>query len=274
MKENQNYNPKVIKIMKDVQNMKDTRNIAIDRVGIKDLVVPILVQQKNKQQQPVTAKVNIFVDLPSNKKGTHMSRFVEIIEDFRNTPISISVIRQILRTIKQRLEAKTAYIEVCFTYFIEKVAPVSRKKALMNYQCEISSMLNGEKSNYIVKVKVPVSSLCPCSKEISKYGAHNQRGTISAEISTNEFIAFEDLISLIESNGSCEVYPLLKRVDEKFVTEKAYENPKFVEDITRDVGIRLSSCKKILGFKVSCENYESIHNHNAFAEITIKQGAK
>ena len=257
--------------MKDIQSLSDARNLAIDNVGIKDLILPMLVKQKNGQEQPVTAKINMFVNLASDKKGTHMSRFVEIIEDFRNTPISLTKIMNVLRAMQQRLEAKTAHIDISFTYFMEKAAPISRKKALLGYQCEISSMLNGEKSNYIIKVKVPISSLCPCSKAISKYGAHNQRGIISIEVNTNEFLSFEELISLVESKGSCEVYSLLKRVDEKFVTEKAYKNPKFVEDITRDVGLKLSSHKKILAFKVSCENYESIHNHSAFAEITMGQ---
>lgn len=253
--------------MKDIQNSPDSRNIAIDRVGVKDLVMPLMVQQQDKLLQQVTARIDIFVNLSSKKKATHMSRFVEIIEDFRNTPISISMTNDILHAMQQRLETKIAYLDISFTYFMEKIAPISQKRSLLNYQCGLSSTINGNKSDHVMKVRVPISLLCPCSKEISKYGAHNQRGVVSAEIYVDTPMLFAELIALLEPKGSGEIYSLLKRVDEKFITEKTYENPKFVEDIVRDAALKLEHCTKILAFKVSCESYESIHNHSAFAEV-------
>lgn len=253
--------------MKDIQNLYDHRNIGIDRVGIKKLIVPMFIKQQDKKTQQIIAHVDLFVNLFPTMRGAHMSRFVEILEEFRYYPISISVINDLLYAVQQKLEVTSAYIDISFTYFMEKFAPISQRKSLMGYQCEINSKLHDKDSDYIMKVIVPVSLLCPCSKEISKYGAHNQRGKILLKVKTKEHIFFEALISILESEGSSEVYPLLKRIDEKFITEKSYENPKFVEDIVRDVGLKLTDHEKILAFQVSCESYESIHDHSAFAEI-------
>lgn len=256
--------------MIDVQNMNDERSISIDKVGIKDLRIPLQIKQSDGKPQNVSANVNIYVDLPENKKGTHMSRLIEIMNDYNQTPIQISTVKDILKEIKNMLDSTTAYIEMSFDYFIKKKAPVSSKESFLDYNCNISSMMNGVNSSYEMSVKVPISSLCPCSKQISKYGAHNQRGHVVLSIGTDELFNLEEIIKMVESGASCELYPLLKRPDEKYVTEKAYENPKFVEDIVRDVALKASLDKRIVSYRVSCENFESIHNHSAFAEIVSK----
>ncbi len=254
--------------MKDVQSLPDYRNIKIDKVGIKNLKLPVVVQDQKNETQTTVADVNFYVDLPHQFKGTHMSRFVEILNEYRDQAIDICRIEEILQTARKKLKAEKAHLELTFPYFIEKKAPVSGASGLIDYNCTISAALNGnDKLDLLLTVRVPVTSVCPCSKEISKHGAHNQRSLVTLSVRYNEFIWLEELISIIEEEGSCEVFSLLKREDEKFVTETAYENPVFVEDIVRGVTEKLLRDRRIDWFRIESENLESIHNHNAYALI-------
>lgn len=253
--------------MPDMQNAPDGRNIAIDKVGVKDISYPIVVQDKNRERQSTVARINMYVDLPHHFKGTHMSRFIEILNQYHGE-ISIDRMDTILQEMKDHLEASCAHLEFKFPYFIEKQAPVSGARSLMEYQCQMLGSL-GEQNDFILGVTVPVTSLCPCSKEISAHGAHNQRSEIRVQIRYTQHIWLEDLVEWIESCASSPVYSLLKREDEKAVTERAYENPMFVEDIVRDVTQKLSQIKEITWFKVQCENFESIHNHSAYAQVEM-----
>ena len=258
--------------MIDVQSQKDKRNISIQKVGVKDVEIPLKIQRKPEANKPdstvVYAKVKMSVGLPSEYKGTHMSRFIEILNDFRKEALSIDDIERILVDMKKRLNATTSYLKFSFKYFIEKTAPKSKNKSLMCYDCAFEGELD-EKSNYkfYLETKVPLTTLCPCSKEISDYGAHNQRAIVKTKINyaNDKNIWLEDLIRDIEDCASCEIYPLLKREDEKFVTESAYNNPKFVEDIIRDVVLKLENNEIIKSYKVEVEAQESIHTHNAWA---------
>ncbi len=252
--------------MKDVQNMPPEHNIRIDKVGIKNLRYPIVVLDKQKQKQHTVAEVSMFVELPEDFKGTHMSRFVEILnENWKD--IQVKKIKTILREMKKRLNAPASHMIIRFPYFIEKEAPITKTQSLMSYDITIFSSSYEEIDDFIYKVEVPVTSLCPCSKEISDYGAHNQRSIISLSVRTSAFVWLEDLIRIAETSASCEVFTLLKREDEKYVTEHAYDNPMFVEDIVRNVAEKCEKEKSIIWFAASSENFESIHNHNAFAYI-------
>jgi len=254
--------------MKDIQNERDYRNIPIDKVGIKNLQYPITVLDRRNRFQHTVANINMYVDLPHEYKGTHMSRFVEMLHLFRSE-VSLKNISVILGEMKKHLDAASAQIEVTFPYFIEKKSPVSHSPGLMDYSCSfIGSSDPHDKIDLVSIVVVPISSVCPCSKEISKAGAHNQRGQVRLSTRFHKFIWIEDMIELVESCASCEVYSVLKRVDEKHVTEKGFTNPKFVEDIVRDVAEKLKKDKNITWFSVSAENFESIHNHSAYASIT------
>lgn len=254
--------------MIDIQNQRDYRNIPIDKVGIKNLRYPIRVLDRKNGYQHTVASINMYVDLPDMYKGTHMSRFVEMLHIFR-PEVSLKRISAILEEMKEHLDAASAHIEVTFPYFMEKKSPVSESRGLMDYTCQFigSSNCNG-KTDLISEVIVPISSVCPCSKEISDGGAHNQRGEVRLKTRFRKFIWIEDMIELVEASASCEVYSVLKRVDEKYVTEKGYGNPKFVEDIVRDISKRLKADSNITWFSVSAENFESIHNHSAYASIT------
>jgi len=249
----------------DVQLTRDTRNIAIGKVGVKDISYPIVVMDKNRSFQSTIARINMYVDLPHHFKGTHMSRFVEILNEYREE-IALDKMEAILATMKQKLGASNAHMELEFPYFIEKEAPVSRAKSLMEYSCTFSASLSDE-FDFVLGIKVPVTSLCPCSRELSVYGAHNQRSIMTVQVRYNEFIWIEDLIEIIEECGSSPVYSLLKREDEKFVTERAYENPRFVEDMVREATVRLLALDNITWFSVEAENFESIHKHSAYAAI-------
>ncbi len=254
--------------MKDIQNERDYRNLPIDKVGIKDLRYPIRVLDRVNGFQETVAFINMYVDLPHECKGTHMSRFVEMLHMFR-PEVSLKSFSDILEQMKKHLNAASAHIEVTFPYFIEKKAPVSNSPGYMDYTCRLIGSSDPEgKLDLVAEVIVPISSVCPCSKEISKAGAHNQRGEVRLRTRFNKFIWIEDMIELAEKAGSCEVYSVLKRVDEKFVTEKGYNNPKFVEDIVRDIAQELFKDDNITWFNVSVENFESIHNHSAYACIT------
>jgi len=252
--------------MVDVQNQPDTRRIKIDKVGVKDIRYPITVMDKAREAQRTVASVNMFVDLPHHYKGTHMSRFLEVLTVHRNS-ISPQSIPVILSDMKKKLDAASAHLELSFPYFIEKRAPVSGAVSLMDYTCTLAGQQNDEGMDLTVGVSVPITTLCPCSKEISSYGAHNQRGIVTAVVRYSKFFWMEDLIRLVESSSSSEVFPLLKRSDEKFVTEAAYENPMFVEDVVREVAVKLLADDTFTWFSIAAENFESIHNHSAYAYI-------
>ena len=254
--------------MRDVQSEKDTRNIPINQVGIKNLRYPITVRDRRDGFQHTVATINMYVDLPHEYKGTHMSRFVEMLNAFK-LEVSLKKFSTILDNLKRHLNAASAHLEMTFPYFIEKQAPVSRSAGLMDYTCRIVGSSDAEgKVDLMSEVVVPITSVCPCSKEISDFGAHNQRGEVRLRLRFKRFIWLEDMIEMVESTASSDVYSVLKRVDEKCVTERAYQNPKFVEDIVRDVAQRLLADANITWFSVSAENFESIHNHSAYAHIT------
>ncbi len=252
-------------MMPDMQQSRDTRNIAIDKVGVKDIRYPIVVLDKYREKQHTVARVNMFVDLPEHFKGTHMSRFIEVLNLYHGG-ISVENMETILAEMKSRLGSGRAHLELDFPYFIEKRAPVSGARSLLEYQCRMIGT-QAEEFDFILEASVPVTSLCPCSKEISERGAHNQRSIVTVQIRYSEHIWLEDLIQWVEECASCPVYALLKREDEKAVTEQAYDNPMFVEDMVRDVTEKLRGVEQISWFKIQCENFESIHNHSAYAMI-------
>ncbi|AEA34369.1 GTP cyclohydrolase FolE2 [Hippea maritima] len=250
----------------DVQSLRDNRNLPIDKVGVKNLRYPITLLDRTKKRQHTIATVNMYVLLPSDFKGTHMSRFIEVLNENREC-IDIRKIGKILKQMREKLNARKSYIEFDFPYFIEKEAPVTKIKSLMSYDCKVEAFGDSHTEELFLNVEVPITSLCPCSKEISSYGAHNQRGVARIRAQLAEFVWIEELVEVAESSASCEIYSLLKRPDEKFVTEKAYNNPMFVEDIARNITLELSKDKRIPHFSVEVENFESIHNHNAYAFI-------
>ncbi|MFV1997147.1 MAG: GTP cyclohydrolase FolE2 [Acidiferrobacterales bacterium] len=250
----------------DVQSSPDTRRIPIDKVGIKDIRHPVRVKDRSQGDQHTIARFNMYVELPHNFKGTHMSRFVEILNNHQYE-ISVESFSEMLLQMRQKLEADTGHIEMNFPYFINKSAPVSGVQSLMDYDVSLIGEVSGENAIMTIKVVVPVTSLCPCSKEISDYGAHNQRSHITVAVRTNSFIWIEDLIDMVEQQASCELFGLLKRPDEKYVTERAYDSPKFVEDAVRDVAAVLNSDERIDAYVVESENFESIHNHSAYALV-------
>ena len=251
--------------MEDIQNNKDHRNIDIDQVGVKGIRYPITVLDKNNGKQQTVAKINMYVNLPRHYKGTHMSRFVEVLNE-HSKRVSLQNFSEILDEVKSRLNAESAHMEITFPYFINKMAPVTGSEGLMEYKCTFKGYLN-KGIDIVTIIHVPISTLCPCSKEISDFGAHNQRGIVTLQVRFKKFIWIEDLIKLVEEAASSEVYSVLKREDEKFVTEKAYQNPMFVEDIVRDIALKLNDDPNITWFAVESENFESIHNHNAYAYI-------
>ena len=254
--------------MKDIQNQHDYRQIPIDKVGIKNIQYPITVLDRSNKIQHTVASINMYVDLPHKYKGTHMSRFVELLNLLR-PEVSLEKISEILEQMKKHLNAASSHLEVTFPYFIEKYAPISKSAGFMNYTCRFIGLSDSSgKLDLISEVIVPISSVCPCSKEISDMGAHNQRGEVRLRTRFNRFIWIEDMIELVESCASTEVYSVLKRVDEKHVTEQGFTNPKFVEDIVRDVAKKVREDSNITWFSVSAENFESIHNHSAYAYTT------
>lgn len=250
----------------DIQGSEDTRQIAIDKVGIKDIKHPVRVKDRSGHEQHTVANFNMYVNLPHNFKGTHMSRFVEILNE-HEYEITIESFQRMLGDMVERLEAEAGHIEMTFTYFVEKTAPVSGVKSLIDYEVSFIGEIREQKPSLTLKVCVPATSLCPCSKKISQYGAHNQRSHVIITASSEEPLWVEDIIDIAEQESSSELYGLLKRPDEKFVTERAYENPKFVEDMARDVAARLRADQRITRYTVAVENFESIHNHSAYALI-------
>ncbi len=255
----------VLADVEDVQGRADTRRLPINRVGIKDIRHPVRVKDRSAGEQHTIATFNMYVSLPHNFKGTHMSRFVEILHTERE--ISVESFRAMLATMTERLEADTGHIEMSFPFFVMKRAPVSGVESLMDYHASLIGERRGGQTDMWVKVLVPVTSLCPCSKRISAYGAHNQRSHVTITARLRHHMWIEELIEIAESEASCELYGILKRPDEKFVTERAYDNPKFVEDMVRDVATRLNADERIAAYVVESENFESIHNHSAYALI-------
>lgn len=260
------YTDSAIAILPDIQNQEDIRQIPIDKVGVKNLRYPIAVKDKDNELQHTIATIAMTVDLPQEFKGTHMSRFVEILQ-CKDREIHVDSIDTILLEMQKRLKSNVSHIEIEFPYFKEKLAPASGKPSLIDYVAKFHAVRNKEKKDFVLTVKVPVTTLCPCSKNIAKYGAHNQRGEVTVSVRFNDTVWIEDLISVVESSASCELYSLLKREDEKFVTERAYENPVFVEDLVRNIVVKLKDNKSITWYSVEAENFESIHNHNAYAHI-------
>ncbi|MCK9328394.1 MAG: GTP cyclohydrolase FolE2 [Candidatus Cloacimonetes bacterium] len=252
-------------INKDVQSENDKRNITIDKVGVKNIKYPIIVEDKENKLQHTIADIDIFVELPHHHRGTHMSRFLEVLHKYRDETL-IDNLEAFLQDINKALNSNSSFVKLSFPYFLKKTAPVSQYSSLMDYECLFEASLNKE-FNLMIGVKVPVTSLCPCSKEISRYGAHNQRSYVTIKVSYNKFVWLEELIKYAEESASCEIYSLLKRPDEKYVTEKAYDHPVFVEDIVRDITLKLNNDDRIDWFSVESENMESIHNHSAYALI-------
>jgi GTP cyclohydrolase I len=244
----------------------DDRKLAIDKVGIKSLSYPVQVLDKQNQTQHTVAEVDLYVSLPEHFKGTHMSRFVEIL-NARRGEMTIRNMPQILTEMQHRLEAEDTHLEMSFPYFLSKRAPISGVESLMRYDCAFRASKRGEEVDFVLRVDVPVKSLCPCSKSISKYGAHNQRSIVSVEVRASEFVWIEDVIERVESCASAPLYALLKREDEKYITELAYENPRFVEDLVREVVLSVRELDGVSWIQVDAENFESIHNHSAFARL-------
>ena len=250
----------------DVQASPDLRQLPVQKVGIKDIRHPVRVKDRSQGEQHTIAQFNMYVELPHNFKGTHMSRFIEILNNYE-PEISVQSFKKMLKEMATRLEADTGHIEMTFPYFINKAAPISGVKSLLDYQVTLEGEVKNGTHTMTMKVVVPVTSLCPCSKEISRYGAHNQRSHVTVTVRTNAFVWIEDLVELVEKQASSELYGLLKRPDEKYVTERAYDNPKFVEDMVRDVASLLNADDRIDAYVVESENFESIHNHSAYAMI-------
>ena len=253
-------------VMPDVQSLTDRRQIAIDKVGVKDVTYPITLKTPDGGCQSTVASINMYVSLPHDQKGTHMSRFLEVLNE-NSKGITPERIPEITRDIRRRLNAADAHLELKFTYFIRKTAPVTGACGLMDYQVTFACHSNSH-DDFVMGITVPATSLCPCSKEISRFGAHNQRCHIKACVRFDGVLWIEDLVTMLEEAASSEVYAVLKRPDEKYVTEAAFENPKFVEDIVRDLALTLEKDDRIRWYSINSENFESIHNHSAYAQIT------
>lgn len=250
----------------DVQGSADVRRLPIDKVGIKDIRHPVAIRNRGGHTQHSVGIFSLYVDLPHDRRGTHMSRFVEILNTHEE-PLSAAAVRTLLAKISSTLESDAAYFEVKFPYFVTKKAPISGVASLLDYDVTLVGEKQGNDIKVAIKVLVPITSLCPCSKQISEYGAHNQRShvTLTARIDGERWI--DDLIDIVEEEASCQIYGLIKRPDEKFITERAYDNPKFVEDLVRDIAGRLNMDPWVLSYTVESENFESIHNHSAYALI-------
>ena len=260
--------------MKDVQNQHDPRRIEIQKVGVKNVKYPISVLDKKNHTQQTVATINMYADLPHDFKGTHMSRFIDVVNEYY-VDISMNNFLEMLDKVRTLLDARRAYGEVIFPYFIEKQAPVSGERSMMEYVCEYMGEVSDQYKHFYVGIQVPITTVCPCSKEISEIGAHNQRGIVRLKLLFDKFFWIEDIISIAEQSGSSEVYTLLKREDEKYITEQAFRRPRFVEDVVREVTQKLEETGEFRWFSVEAENYESIHNHSAYAYVergTIEQG--
>lgn len=253
--------------MPDIQNEKDTREIPLQKVGVKGVKYPIKVLDKKNKAQHTTATVDLFVNLPNHFKGTHMSRFIEIFHRY-HSDLSLNHFLAMLEEIRSKLDSERAFGVISFPYFIEKQAPVSKSNGIMCYNCTYEGSVSEDSRIFFISVDVPVATLCPCSKAISENGAHNQRGHVRIKLQYSDFFWIEDLIEAVEQCASTALYSVLKRPDEKFVTEYAYDNPRFVEDLVREVFITLRNFKiekPFPWFRIEAETEESIHNHNAYA---------
>lgn len=250
----------------DTQGLEDTRNLPINKVGIKDILHPMVIKQRSGKEQTTVANFNMYVNLPHNLKGTHMSRFVHILNNHEDH-ITVDTFKTMITEMLVLLEAESGHVEMQFPYFINKTAPASKVKSLLDYTVTFIGEIEKGVSNLKVKVLVPVTSLCPCSKKISAYGAHNQRSHVTVTVSIKDFIWIEEIIDIVEKEASSELYALLKRPDEKHVTELAYDNPKFVEDMVRDIAVHFANDDRVIEYTVESENFESIHNHSAYAQI-------
>jgi GTP cyclohydrolase I len=249
----------------DVQSHADRRNLAIQRVGVKDVTHPLIVSTA-RGPQPTVAVVDMYVALPPDVKGTHMSRFLEVLQA-AHEPVSPAMLQRLMTTMLARLEADAGYVEMRFPYFVTKTAPVSGVESLMDYRVTLRAEAKAGTTTITMQVLVPVTSLCPCSKKISEYGAHNQRSHVTIAATLRGALQVEALIAVAERAASCELWGLLKRPDEKYVTERAYDNPKFVEDLVRDVALEVEAIDAVAAYTVESENFESIHNHSAYARI-------
>lgn len=254
--------PEIEKLV-DIQSTQDQRRIAIDKVGVRNVQYPIEVLDREHQRQHTIGTFTLTVDLPHHFKGTHMSRFLEVLSDHKNV-VSVDCLQDILQELRKRLDAERAHLEVRFPFFIAKAAPVTGKVGMMSYVCGFDAVLNAEVDLEMVLL-IPVTTLCPCSKEISARGAHNQRGYVRVRVRTSRHVWLEELIETVESCASCDLYPVLKRPDEKWVTERAYDNPRFVEDLLREVALAFDRDERIVTYEIEVENEESIHAHNAYA---------
>jgi GTP cyclohydrolase I len=250
----------------DKQSERDTRELRIDKVGVRGLRFPIQVRDREHSIQNTIATLGMFVDLPKEFKGTHMSRFVEVL-NAHGKVIHVENIMEILQELQRKLNSATSHLEIEFPYFMSKKSPVSRRESLMDYVARFDAAACGKETDFVLTVKVNVTTLCPCSKAIAKYGAHNQRGEVTVALRFKKIVWIEEVIEIIEASASSELYALLKRQDEKAVTERAYDNPVFVEDLVRNVALRLNAHPLVTWYKVEAENFESIHNHNAYACI-------
>lgn len=259
--------------MYDVSMEKDRRGISIQKVGVKNVHLPLQIRRKENGYQNVVGDIDMTVELPHHYRGTHMSRFLEILSCWNEKPISWRELKQMLREAQEKLDAERADIHLKFKYFIAKKAPVTGIESQLDYNCDFIARMEGDQCFFTLGLEIPVLTLCPCSKEISERGAHNQRGMVRLKVQFNpgNFIWIEDLVNLVEKQASSPIYPLLKREDEKYVTEHSYDNPKFVEDLLRDVVIALREDNRIKWFDVESESFESIHNHSAYAYWNSRQ---
>jgi GTP cyclohydrolase IB len=258
----------------DVQSAPDERDIAIDRVGVRGVRWPLSVREREGELQSTVGTFTLTVDLPREFKGTHMSRFLEVLAE-HDKDVSPATIPAILKRLRERLRAETSHLDVRFTLFRRKVAPVTGKVGLMGYDCGFSAA-GGKNAQFEIVLTVPVATLCPCSREISAYGAHNQRGYVSVRVRPRldrPTLWVEDVIDMIEAAGSAPLYPVLKRPDEKHVTEQAYDNPRFVEDLVREVALAFDRDERVAAYEIEVENHESIHDHNAYAMLKREKGA-
>jgi len=254
--------------VKDVQNERDTRNVTINKVGIRNVELPMMLRSQDNGGQTTIGNWSAFVQLKQEARGTHMSRFTEVLQRFGNESLNMKIIdEEIKRQVKIAMGADKAHVEVEFTYFIRKKTPVVVKDCLLPVRCKF---IVSDVQKPILEVKTPVTTLCPCSKEISSEGAHNQRSFITIQVISDQWFWIEDLVKIAEESASCPIWPMLKRPDEKYVTEKAYDNPRFVEDVVREVALRMREAEGVKWYKVICENEESIHVHNAYAEVEEK----
>lgn len=250
----------------DKQSEHDDRQLRIDKVGVRGLRFPIQVRDKARAVQNTVATIGMFVDLPKEFKGTHMSRFLEVLNAHGNV-VHVESLTDILYAMQEKFHAGTSHLEIEFPYFMVKRAPISGQQSVMDYVARFDATACGREIDFVLTVKAMVTTLCPCSKAVAAYGAHNQRGEVTLHIRSRKAVWIEDLIAIIESSASSELYALLKRQDEKAVTERAYENPVFVEDLVRNVALKLNAHEDVTWYRVEAENHESIHNHNAYACI-------